>query len=540
MIESMRTVCIGRFLLDVPTEAELDLIGPQIDGFDISTFDESTEEFRQRIAQREAELRAKPDRLGGNSNLEVAKRVRTDAGFVGKIFVHNRKVTEYTSTDGYSLERSRSEGVAVEALMHGSGISVDVTIDYYDPDQVDNLIKLVSQLVPNPENKIPSEPGFCIDRAYVRDPLRAAQLERLTMFARLPSHPDIQFTLILLAGTQPDDKGLLERRAQTEAGLAAIVPKFRISTLRAAERVIHGLGGDELVTRFHEENDAIVYSFWWEVNGTKDNVFVPHLSFTMETGKGNHQPVQSSLSERAALALWDRIVGSIRVRPTQQPKRSEEPPQARIGTQAWAGDHCPQSGWWLCGEGGDGIGVLGGQRQYIKKGDRMPQALLLPPQTMWEKMRGLQPSFESTTRTSWELVDKRARKRLAPALPLAQATPVAAASTSAGEGRAIVENQKVPVGSFAATGTACPASGWWRCEESHALDGTRWFAQGSLLPPATFTVPPGVFGRGSGSPRSIQRRGAWRLVRLADVPEEVKPGDGERLAGDERPPDQNA
>ncbi|NNG25448.1 PGAP1-like alpha/beta domain-containing protein [Telluria aromaticivorans] len=84
-----------------------------------------------------------------------------------------------------------------------------------------------------------------------------------------------------------------------------------------------------------------------------------------------------------------------------------------------AGDLCPESGWWLCGEGGNGIGVLGGQRQYINKGEVMPQALLLPSQTIWEKLRGVQPSLESKSRIYWTPVDKRTLQRLMPPLPLA-------------------------------------------------------------------------------------------------------------------------
>jgi hypothetical protein len=76
----------------------------------------------------------------------------------------------------------------------------------------------------------------------------------------------------------------------------------------------------------------------------------------------------------------------------------------------------------------------------------------------------------------------------------------------------------VHAGAYAKTGEPCPASGWWRCEESQALDGTRWFAQGSLLPAATFKVSAGAFGRGSGVPAVIQRRSSWKLVRIAQSP----------------------
>jgi hypothetical protein len=180
-----------------------------------------------------------------------------------------------------------------------------------------------------------------------------------------------------------------------------------------------------------------------------------------------------------------------------------------LGTPVSAGDICPQTGWWHCSEDGNGVGVLDGQRQYIQQGHRIPQALLLSPQTLWEKIRGVQASFESTTPTAWALVDKRSRKRFAPPVPLDQAK-VATTVTAV---------DLPSTGSYVTTGSPCPASGWWRCEESHALDGTRWFAQGSLLPLATFSVPVGAFGESDGSPKAIQRRGMWRLMRLAEAPE---------------------
>jgi len=522
MTQKMKTTCIGRFLIDMPDEVRLELRGPRIDGFDISSFDESEADFQMRLAQREAQLRATPDRLGGYRNLESVREVKTNNGVVGKIFVHGYTVMEGTRNRGLELERYRYEGIALEAMVHGQGMSFTLAANDYNPDIIENLPSLVAKLVPNPHNQIPTEPGFCIDRAWFRDPLTAEQGEQVMVSAALPSHPDIQLLILLAAGNKPSEQSLLERSAVVDAKLS-IFDKMHVSNLRANPRAIGGISGDELVTRFSEKNDAVVYTFWWEVNGTADNVLIPHFSFTMETGKSSNGPVPSSLSQDAAMALWDKISSSIRLRPTQERKPvAAVAPPTPLGTYAWAGDRCPESGWWSCSAGGNGVGVLGGQRQYIKKGERMPQALLLPPQTLWEKLRGMQPSYESKTQTSWKLVDKRNRKRVPSPLPLVQATPAAAASiTTAGTGPSVMEQQGVAVGSFAATGISCPASGWWHCEDPRALDGTRWFARASLLPSATFAVPPGAFGRSANAARSIERRGAWRLVRLADAPHQA-------------------
>jgi len=517
MTGKMKTVCVGRFLIDLPADAEVELARPNIHGFDIAVFSEDEAEFQARLAHRETELKAKAGQSAMARNLESATEVKTENGVTGKVFVHNRMVSEGTRARGLEIERYRNEGISIEALVHAGGLSVDMAAEYYDPDKLANLPQLVSQLVPNPEGHIPREPGFCLDRAYFREPLASEQGERVMMFARLPSHPDVEFMLILAAGQKPDEETLLERGTAAE-GRFSLLDRMRFSTLRAAPREIGGLPGEELVRRVVEENDAHVYSFWWEVNGTEDNVLIPHVVFQMNTGQGRDGPVPTSVAEDSAIALWDIVSSSIRLRPSAQESVGQVKAQdVPIGAYAWADEYCPESGWWLCCDGGNGIGVLGGQRQYIRKGERMPQAILLLPQTLWEKLRGLQPSTESKSRTSWKLVDHRARERTISELPLASAVMPPLGTTVPMTRIDKADETSVPVGSYSSTGLPCPASGWWRCEESHALDGTRWFAQGSLLPPATFTVAPGAFGRSSNGPKAIQRRSAWRLMRVADA-----------------------
>ena len=61
------------------------------------------------------------------------------------------------------------------------------------------------------------------------------------------------------------------------------------------------------------------------------------------------------------------------------------------------------------------------------------------------------------------------------------------------------------IGSVAQSSAACPASGWWRCDDSEALDGTRWFAAGSQLPRASFA-------------QRVRGHSSWTLVRLASEP----------------------
>jgi hypothetical protein len=349
------------------------------------------------------------------------------------------------------------------------------------------------------------------------DPLTADQGEGTTIFASVPGHPDLAMAFSTMAGTKPGP-GLIERSARAAAREPFWV-RAAFKTLREGKRTINGLHGEELAVKVTELNFSTVYGLDWEMAGKENDVTAPFLHLEMETGRNpsaGGKPVQSSLAQGAVLELWDKISSTIRARPSAPAKvAGTDPSAAPLGSFATAGETCPQSGWWQCNEGGNGVDVLGGQRQYLRQGQRMPQALLLPPQSVWEKMRGIQRSFESNVPTAWKLVDKRAGERGDSPL-LAQATMPGHADALSG---AVPPGPEVHAGAYAKTGEPCPASGWWRCEESQALDGTRWFARGSLLPAATFKVPASAFGRGSGVPAVIQRRSSWKLVRLALSPQ---------------------
>jgi hypothetical protein len=514
MTTQLKTVCAGRFMIDLPQDAQISLSHSSVDGFDIITYpDESDLDFQARISKRERELSSQKNQFGQKS-MESSQDIRGDDR-TGKIFVFNR-----ISTHLYHGEQKiMLNGVAVNAFLRTGGVSYSLVAKAYDPKQIGNLPRLIAKLRPLAENQRALAPGFCIDRGLIADPLTADQGERVVLFAGLPNHPDLSIVFSSMAGTKPG-ASLLQRNAENRSKRFAFLGGL-FTTLKEGARPVNGLAGEELAVRVREINFATTYGFNWEMGGTENNVLKPFVSLELSTGinpQAGGPPVQSTLSESALKELWESMVSSIRVRPVAEPKVAAAGAATSVlGIQAMAGETCPETGWWKCNEGGNGTGVLGGQTQHLKKGQRIPQALLLPPQTLWQKVRGLQPSYESKTPTNWTLMDKRKRPRTVPGVPLAQATPVERGDAS----RAVVADKAVPVGSFARTGEPCPADGWWRCDDFHALDGTRWFARGSLLPVATFRVSPGVFGKSRTLPEVIRRRSIWQLARPAADPAAV-------------------
>jgi hypothetical protein len=530
MTEKMRTVCVGRYLVDVPVQAEVSMSHERIDGFAIETVEEGEAGFRARVAAREAEIDALGAEAGaqGPGGIVEARDLRIP-GMVGRTLVYGR-----TRSHGFEGgRRVDTEWVSVESHAHTGGLSISLSAKYVGEEDARAAEALLGQLRLRGEDEIPSLPGFCIAHAVFAEPLPAHATEHIAMHVGLPDHPDLAFTLVSMPGGG-SDPGLMARTRATDAAAGADT-MLRIARLREGRRTINGIDGEEVLIRAREFNFTTTYGFHWETPGLDNDPLQPYLSLELQSGisaRPGGKPVDTSLHEDALLALWDSIASSIRPRGNGASASSGTPPAPpglQLGTVARAGEPCPQTGWWRCAAGGPGVDVYGGQVQYVRSGERMPQALLLPRQTLWQKLKRVQPSMESAQPTAWTLVDKRLRPRKASPVALA---PIA--MPAAGLDLAAEDGCPVALGSQVRTGEPCPASGWWRCEDPHALDGTRWFARGGLLPAATFQVPAGSFGRSSG-PEVIHRRSAWQLVRYAESPgpiQEARPLPGAVSAGE--------
>lgn len=511
MTENLKTVCVGRYLVDVPAQAEISLSGGMLGGFEVSTREESETAFRERIAARETELRANGANADAarSSGLIESRELRVPNMLV-RAFVFGR-----TRSHGFEGDRRvTSEYASVETHAHMSGLSFVLSMQYADDSDVKLSEALLARVKIRGKDEIPAVPGFCVSGAVFAEPLPTHNSEHLAMHLGLPGHPDLALALFSIAGAKAG-AGILSRTAEVDAGASAD-DMLRVTKIRAGKRNINGLEGEEVLERVREYNFATTYGFNWETRGLAEDPLKPYLSLELQTGIGERpgaKPVDTSLHEDALLSLWDTIASSIRLRKDGPPPSAipAAPSGPKLGAVAHAGDICPQSGWWRCDAGGEGLSVHGGAVQYIRQGDRMPQALLLPRQTIWQKLKRIQPSIESPQPTAWTLVDKRLRPRTAITVALAPAV-----MPNEGLGAAPLDGRKAPLGSYVRTGEVCPASGWWRCEESHALDGTRWFARGSLLPVATFQLPAGVFAKSAG-PEVIQRRSMWQLVRHAEA-----------------------
>lgn len=522
---SMKTICVGRFLLDVPSDAQISYRSAFLSGWDLDSDAEETEEaFEDRLRGIEAKLRNSKD-ANGIPKLEAVKVVDGE-GRKGKIFLHGRETTHWFEYG----KRVDSTFVRVDAWVRVKGISFGFAREIGKETDVNELLQLIAKLEPRSDDLIPSQSGFCFEGALLRDPLTADQNERVGVFVGLKGHPDVAIAANTMAGLK-HDRTLLQREATNNVKQSNL---GNFKDIRSGPRALNGLPGEEILEIVLEPNGTKAQSFMWESLPKRESVFRPYFVLEMSTGRGEPGiPVDSSLSDARALALWERISASLRLRPTSLPSTASEKSALPLGTRGSATDNCRQTGWWQCSDGGDGVDIVGGRRQYFTEGQVLPQAVVLTPPTLWQNIRGETPTFTSAIPSSWKLVDRRRAARNPSPTFLAQALPPVEVP---GHSQDAPANPEAVAGAPVTSDLACPASGWWECTETKALDGTRWFARGHIMPPATVPVAVSLVEKMKGTPEFARVTANWRLVRVAEgvptipgtSPQPSEPDDSEK------------
>jgi hypothetical protein len=385
----MKPMCVGRFLIDIPADAEVSYRGAMLAGWNIATYDNETDEqFASRVEKKEAQLAGEMN-VRGTANLESTHKVDKN-GVHGKIHVFDRKLIPHMPA-GMS-----GENIRIEAMIRAHKHSFNLTMKYADDNDLKALVELVAQFRSREADEIPTEAGFCFEGGFVTEPITVAQKERTTMFVGLNGHPDVSIALSMIAGiTTP--RTLLERDAAASIGDEN---RSRFHIFRRGSRPWNGEPGEEVLERVHEFNGNYVHSFMWELIHNKiDSVFTPLMSFELSTGHG--QPgttVDSSLTDVEALALWDKMLSSLRVRPVVTAKPvAVAPSEVPLGTLAQSGVACPANGWWRCVDAPAPDGTRWFGRDQI-----LPRVAFRQQLSLLERLKGT-PDVTSQ-RVVWEFV----------------------------------------------------------------------------------------------------------------------------------------
>jgi hypothetical protein len=427
MTQKMMTVCVGRFTIDLPEGAEVEFTPARIAGVNIKVQSGYTEQqLQSEVNVLEAALALKKNEYDRPS---LEKKLAVDAiNFKSSLMYYGREKPVALMEYGKRVPGTE-EGISIAAFGMKDSVSYRFTGERLaSPRSENNVLKLVKNFEALTPGQTPTNPGFCIEKGLVRDPLVADDNESVTMFASLKGHPDIAIRLDTSINMKRIEDSLLSRDSDNETK-REYASHFK--SLGKGPRTINAIPGEEVLDKVKDLNGTSAHAFMWEGPGKMNDVLAPTITLELQTGKGRPgQPINSSLSDDEVLQLWERVSSSLKIRATSEAKggQAAATANAALGELVATGRACPQTGFWECKESEN---VAGGSRKFFREGENMPPATLNAAPSLWGKLSGAPSSAQVST--VWKLVDYEA-------LP---DEDVVASKPVAGGGGALIERPKV-------------------------------------------------------------------------------------------------
>ncbi len=379
------SVCIGRFLINIPDGGALSGGNYKYDFARIENPVPLTlPEFNKKIYEKEVHLRSERHEKDATLLRQVSRPQDNSVVFA---YWEDFGTAGLINVDGYKWIEGIQYKIADEAGENKQALAVSSMINY------------ISRLRPRADSEIPTETGYCFAGGFIADDDWTN--EEVGVDIDLPDHPDVVLSIdIFPLASHKHDAPLLDRVGGVLQGLGNLASGVQV--LRKGERQIGPYKGQEYLVSTPSSGGSRAHSFIWETQGggTLDTPFISiEFSSGRQDANGNPQPTR--LTNAQALQLWDRIVGSFRLRPTGGVATTSDarPPRTPLGTELVTGRSCPQTGWWECDEAGV---APEDRRRYLNEGDSMPKAAFLGRPRLWDKLRGVQPAYRAAA--AWKLV----------------------------------------------------------------------------------------------------------------------------------------
>jgi Tle cognate immunity protein 4 C-terminal domain len=306
----MRTHCVGRYLINLPEAFE------QTPGSDVefiygldkdfqkinvkvarATNDQPT--FNEIVAKRTASLAGSWHRKApSKSMLAAEQKVREDVVLV-------RAYRDSSLLNVFQSELYALFGSAV-------GLFSTRVFSTENPEEREAaLLKVVdrSRFVSTPDQ---AGRGACLGPLVID---AAQDGEIFSVSFRAKAHPDLVLSINMNSLVAESDGGLLKRWDSKSGMLSKL--NFKSSVLRRGRVVIAGRPGEELLDK-GKEQDKIVREFTAEVLRPSSATFAaPSFAISMSMGgqvaSGDY--VDATWSDAQAMAVWDAVIKSIRLRP---------------------------------------------------------------------------------------------------------------------------------------------------------------------------------------------------------------------------------
>lgn len=306
---STKAVCFGRFMIDIPATAMV-VFGRMTIDFEVDHFSGEAGMIDKRITQQVLKL---------EKEQYLYKDMKKPGSLYGQVLrdgIPGQKSFVGAGDDSYRL---------TSYIPMGADLFVFESNSLPDTDAVKNRIakagSFARQLRARAEGDIPAVPGICLEGGFID---LNPTFENISMGVRLAEYPDVHLSISTIKNRdEPEEYDKLEFRLQTaqrnaiEEGKGELYK--RIKFFRRAPRQMGDWSGEEALARMPvEKGKFATHQFQFYAMGAANDVLRPAADVQLDTGvSGNATKAQPpSVTDDEAVALWDRLTGSIRARPT--------------------------------------------------------------------------------------------------------------------------------------------------------------------------------------------------------------------------------
>ena len=428
----MKTHAAGRYQLDIPEPSTLAGWGRQdaLREGSIKVFPNiSQRKFQKMAKDRAAALKSVVMEFGRSVSDTSLETVYLGKGTLLEKFVEgplpNESHVLFWNDNGVKRDRCKREtyfwlqepknlpGDGIGYQFKG-GASADLSKQQAELKVMSNEISKVRW---RSDDEVPEGPGFCFQRAFLAVEVNQWEwgTEAIGAEWHLKNNPDVVISLYTQEAPDVKPEGLIARNKTTAADVLAGI--FR--GIRSRKRTIADYPGEEVVESAKEQNGTRGFSAIWEYEGgDPKDLRQPYIMVQMFSGSGEKEPVNSSLSEKEFLAMWDAVLESFRWRgpkPGAVKPNKDAPsggavsdmgqnpnlpikPRAPLGTTLTTNERCTQTGIWECAHRDN----QGDPKREFQEHQTLPEALLDTKRGLLGKLLGRPAGI--LVDTTWTLV----------------------------------------------------------------------------------------------------------------------------------------
>ena len=295
-LEKTKPYCIGRYVVDIPAEANPLQRFDQYDSFYIEVKNNATrQDFDAAIQKRRKEyseygwfLTEDPSeqKIAGRLTKTLKGKKSKDHGHPFTVFgfildKNTLFLIEGNHSDTPNLTKSSNE-----AMQH-----------------------LVQNLRYRAENEIPKENGQCIYNGFIKDNDQKYRHSKQTLAFRFKDYP----TVVLRFKSETNSRDVIPLIPRIEQNLkkAGLVRLLAPQTIRKGEKNTAHLTGQEWISVQKMSGKNGISATWEHVGMTRTNKD-PWIEFETDTGASSRQYKSTSLEKADALKLYESILKTIR------------------------------------------------------------------------------------------------------------------------------------------------------------------------------------------------------------------------------------